>query len=62
MSDPCDLYITRCSGPNTGDIVRIEARDGPKILATIELSMNDFATVLIGGTRVGAAFSQGGKP
>ena len=57
MSDPCDFSISKIE--NTGDsaVVRIEARDGAKILATIEMSAPDFVSALLDGVSVTAALS-----
>jgi len=44
----CQLYITRLHGADDGKIVRIEARDGPKLLSRIEIDVEGFALAVMG--------------
>ena len=60
MSDPCDLTINRLRGIfGEENIVRIQCCDGPKIVAQIDLSMADFAALLLGQQTVTAALTIG---
>lgn len=56
MSDPCDLTITRQMTTAPSVFIRIEARDGPKLLARIDMSPADF-TAAIMGLQITAAIS-----
>jgi hypothetical protein len=44
----CELYITRVHGADDGKVVRIEARDGAKLLSRIELDVEGFALAIMG--------------
>lgn len=48
MSDPIDLSIARHTIAGQTDFVRIEARDGPRVLMQIDLSPDDFLTAVMG--------------
>ena len=61
MGDPCDFQITRESITGGADFVRITLKDGPKVLARIDIGANDFVAALLGGQIVTAAFDKG-KP
>lgn len=58
MSDPCDFSISPVDGPGQQRIIRVDIRDGLKLLGRVDMSMEDFARALMGGTVVGA-YSQG---
>lgn len=47
MTNPCDFSITSIHSIAEGDIVRIEAKDGPKILAQIDIAPADFMKALL---------------
>lgn len=55
--NPCDFSITAIHSIDEGDIVRVEARDGPKILALIDIAPNDFTKALLEGAQVIAAIT-----
>lgn len=61
MSDPVDISITHQSTPGQIDFVRIEARDGLKVLVRLDMAPNDFLSAVM-GREVIAAFSAGDKP
>lgn len=46
----CRVFISRLFGgaENDGKVVRIEARDGAKLLSRIDLSVEDFALAVMG--------------
>lgn len=44
----CELYITRMHGVDEGKVVRIEARDGAKLLSRVELSVEGFGLAIMG--------------
>lgn len=58
MNSPADFSITRQSSPFQGDYIRLEAKDGRKILAQLDMSLEDFTKALTGET-VMARFSEG---
>jgi hypothetical protein len=62
MSDPCDLKIERVSNVGEGTIVAIEARDGMRVLARIELSEKDFVAATLSGSIVGAGITMRNLP
>jgi len=53
LSDPCDLSVIR-----DGDVVRIVASDGPKTLTVLEITLPDFAKLLLGDGPVMAAIEK----
>lgn len=53
----CQLYIARLHGSEEGKAVRIDARDGTKLLGRIELSVEQFALAVMGVGAVPAEFS-----
>lgn len=55
MSDPCELTFRRVLVAGQTDVVCIEARDGPKVLARIDITPADFAVALVGEETVTAA-------
>ena len=57
-SDPIDLTISRQTIPGQVDVVRIEARDGPRVLIQIDLPPSDFLSAVMGET-VLAALNKG---
>lgn len=62
MSDPCDLSITRVKNIGEGVVIRIEARDGPRVLARLEMSEQDFVGATLGGSIVTAAITMKALP
>jgi len=53
----CELHITRLHGADEGKIVRIEARDGAKLLSRVEIGLEDFAAAVMGLGAVPAQFT-----
>lgn len=53
----CELYVARQFGSTDGDLVRIEARVGAKLLGRIEVSLEDFAAAVMGSAARPAIFS-----
>lgn len=45
--NPCDFSISSINTIQDGHIVRIEAKDGPKVLARIDIAPNDFTKALL---------------
>lgn len=58
----CRLYIARLHGAEEGKTVRIDARDGSKLLARIELSVEQFAMAVMGVGAIPAEFSNTRAP
>lgn len=54
MTDPCDLTITRQTASGAFDFIRIEAKDGAKTLARLDMSLADFTAALLGDTVIAA--------
>jgi hypothetical protein len=60
MNDgPADLTITRQAIPGQIEFIRIEARDGLKVLARLDMSPADFLAAVMGETVI-AAYSRPG--
>lgn len=57
MSDPCDFSIIAVHSVTEGNVIRILAKDGPKVLASIDISREDFLTALIAQEPVTAAIT-----
>lgn len=55
--DKAELYIARVNVGSGDDVVRIEARDGPKLLGRIEVSIEGFARAVLGIAGIPAKFS-----
>lgn len=56
MTDsPADFSIVRHIAPGEIDVVRLEARDGLKVLVRIDMSLPDFAATLLGEVEIGRA-------
>lgn len=53
----CEFYVARQYGGPNGDLVRIEARFGGKILGRIEITLTDFAAAVMGSSALPAIFS-----
>jgi hypothetical protein len=61
MTDsPVDTKIERISVPGQTEFIRIEAKDGLRIMARLDMSLTDFAALIL-GQEITAAFSQPGK-
>lgn len=61
MSDPVEFSIVRVHGLHNGQIVRLLAKDGPKVLVEIDIPIADYAAATL-GEPVTAALTLGGKP
>lgn len=48
MVDPADTTITRQTAIGTLDFIRVEAKDGRKILMQLDMSMADFLAAIMG--------------
>lgn len=48
MNQPCELTFNLQAEPGQGEHVRIEAKDHRKILAQIDVSLTDFAKLMLG--------------
>ena len=53
----CQVYISRMFGADEGKLVRIDARDGSRLLGRVEISVEDFALAIMGLGAVPAKFS-----
>lgn len=57
MSDPVDITIARVKSLGEGHVVKIECRDGPRVLVTIEMAERDFVDATLGGAIVNAGIT-----
>jgi len=59
MSEPqkAELYISRLNGADEGKRVRIEARDGAKLLGRIDVDITGFAEAVMGLGAVPCTFA-----
>jgi hypothetical protein len=48
MTDRAELYIARLNGAQDDKVVRIDAKQGAKLLGRIEVNLEDFASALMG--------------
>lgn len=56
-ADPCDFAITSIHTISDGHIIRVEAKDGIKILARIDIAPSDFTAALLDQIPVIAAIT-----
>lgn len=61
MSDPVDFTVARVHALHEGDVVRVECRDGTRLLVSIDLRTLDFADALMEGKVVTSALTIWGK-
>lgn len=52
-----ELYISRLNGGGDDHLVRIDTRDGAKLLSRTEVTIEDFAKAILGQGAVPAKFT-----
>lgn len=56
-SSPCDFSIIAVHSVTEGNIIRLQARDGLKVLVCVDVAPSDFLNALIGQEPVTAAIT-----